>query len=81
VRNDNSMLVLNLPTGKTLARVEVQTSPRGVTYSPVQRSTKHVTDQDSPGTGRGSEPEDRDDALEVRRVRLRSCDPARGAVG
>ena len=37
VRNDNSMLVLDLVTGATLARVEVQNSPDGVTYSPVQR--------------------------------------------
>jgi YVTN family beta-propeller protein len=37
VRNDNSMLVLDLQTGQTLARVEVQNSPDGVTYSPVQR--------------------------------------------
>ncbi len=37
VRNDNSMLVLDLTTGETLARVEVQESPDGVTYSPVQR--------------------------------------------
>lgn len=37
VRNDNSMLVLDLQTGETLARVEVQNSPDGVTYSPVQR--------------------------------------------
>jgi YVTN family beta-propeller protein len=37
VRNDNSMLVLDLVTGETLARVEVQNSPDGVTYSPVQR--------------------------------------------
>lgn len=37
VRNDNSMLVLDLVTGTTLARVEVQNSPDGVTYSPVQR--------------------------------------------
>jgi YVTN family beta-propeller protein len=37
VRNDNSMLVLNLESGETLARVEVQTSPDGVTYSPVRR--------------------------------------------
>lgn len=37
VRNDNSMLVLDLVTGETLARVEVQTSPDGVTYSPIQR--------------------------------------------
>ncbi len=37
VRNDNSMLVLDLVTGATLARVEVQNSPDGVTWSPVQR--------------------------------------------
>jgi YVTN family beta-propeller protein len=37
VRNDNSMLVLDLVTGETLSRVEVQNSPDGVTYSPVQR--------------------------------------------
>ena len=37
VRNDNSMLVLDLTTGEALARVEVQNSPDGVTYSPVQR--------------------------------------------
>jgi YVTN family beta-propeller protein len=37
VRNDNSMLVLDLTSGETLARVEVQDSPDGVTYSPVQR--------------------------------------------
>ena len=37
VRNDNSMLVLDLMTGQTLARVEVQNSPDGVTWSPVQR--------------------------------------------
>ncbi|MCC7180926.1 MAG: hypothetical protein IT177_21275 [Acidobacteria bacterium] len=37
VRNDDSMLVLDLSTGRTLARVEVQNSPDGVTYSPVQR--------------------------------------------
>ena len=37
VRNDNSMLVLDLVTGETLGRVEVQTSPDGVTYSPIQR--------------------------------------------
>ena len=37
VRNDNSMLVLDLVTAETLARVEVQNSPDGVTYSPVQR--------------------------------------------
>lgn len=37
VRNDNSMLVLDLVTGETLGRVEVQRSPDGVTYSPVQR--------------------------------------------
>ena len=37
VRNDNSMLVLDLVTGQTLARVAVQNSPDGVTYSAVQR--------------------------------------------
>ncbi len=37
VRNDDSMLVLDLVTGGTLARVQVQASPDGVTYSPVQR--------------------------------------------
>jgi DNA-binding beta-propeller fold protein YncE len=37
VRNDNSMLVLDLVSGATLARVEVQQSPDGVTYSPVSR--------------------------------------------
>jgi YVTN family beta-propeller protein len=36
VRNDNSMLVLDLASGTTLARVAVQNSPDGVTYSPVQ---------------------------------------------
>ena len=37
VRNDNSMLVLDLVSGQTLARVQVQNSPDGVTYSPIQR--------------------------------------------
>ncbi len=37
VRNDNSMLVLDLVSGETLGRVEVQNAPDGVTYSPVQR--------------------------------------------
>ena len=37
VRNDNSMLVLDLVTGETLGRVEVQQSPDGVAYSPVPR--------------------------------------------
>jgi YVTN family beta-propeller protein len=37
VRNDNSMLVLDLVTGETLGRVEVQSSPDGVTYSRIQR--------------------------------------------
>ena len=37
VRNDNSMLVLDLKSGETLGRVEVQNSPDGVTYSPVRR--------------------------------------------
>ena len=37
VRNDDSMLVVNLETGETLGRVEVQSSPDGVSYSPLQR--------------------------------------------
>ena len=37
VRNDNSLLVLNIETGETLERVEVQSSPDGVSWSPVQR--------------------------------------------
>ena len=37
VRNDDSMLVLDLVSGDTLARVPVQSSPDGVTYSAVQR--------------------------------------------
>lgn len=37
VRNDDSMLVLDLTSGRTVARVQVQSSPDGVTYSPVQR--------------------------------------------
>jgi YVTN family beta-propeller protein len=37
VRNDDSMLVVDLVNGETLARVDVQDSPDGVTYSPVQR--------------------------------------------
>ena len=37
VRNDDSMLVLDLETGKTLARVAVQRSPDGVCYSSVRR--------------------------------------------
>jgi DNA-binding beta-propeller fold protein YncE len=37
VRNDNSMLVLNIETGETLGRVEVQSSPDGVSWSPVHR--------------------------------------------
>jgi YVTN family beta-propeller protein len=37
VRNDNSMLVVNLDSGETLARVAVQESPDGVAWSPVQR--------------------------------------------
>lgn len=37
VRNDNSMLVINLETGETLARVEVGSSPDGVAYSAVRR--------------------------------------------
>ncbi len=41
VRNDNSMLVINLETGETLGRVEVQSSPDGVAYSPVQRLNRN----------------------------------------
>lgn len=37
VRNDNSMLVLDLASGETLGRVEVENSPDGVTYSAAQR--------------------------------------------
>lgn len=37
VRNDNSMLVLDLDSGRTLARVAVQQSPDGVAWSPVRR--------------------------------------------
>lgn len=37
VRNDDSMLVLDLEKGTTLARVAVQSSPDGVTWSPVRR--------------------------------------------
>ena len=37
VRNDNSVLVLNLETGETVGRVEVESSPDGVGYSPLQR--------------------------------------------
>ena len=37
VRNDDSMLVLDLVSGDTLARVPVQSSPDGVTYSAIQR--------------------------------------------
>jgi hypothetical protein len=37
VRNDDSMLVVNLQTGEILRRVEVQSSPDGVAYSPIQR--------------------------------------------
>jgi YVTN family beta-propeller protein len=37
VRNDDSVLVINLETGDTLGRVGVQSSPDGVGYSPVQR--------------------------------------------
>jgi YVTN family beta-propeller protein len=36
-RGTTTMLVLDLVTGETLARVEVQNSPVGVTYSRVQR--------------------------------------------
>jgi YVTN family beta-propeller protein len=37
VRNDDSMLVIDLETGTTLARVPVQSSPDGVAYSPIGR--------------------------------------------
>jgi YVTN family beta-propeller protein len=37
VRNDNSLLVLDLESGRTLARVAVQQSPDGVSWSPRQR--------------------------------------------
>ena len=37
VRNDNAVLLLNIETGETLTRVEVQSSPDGVAWSPVQR--------------------------------------------
>ncbi len=37
VRNDDSMLVLDLATGETLARVPAQSSPDGVTWSPMGR--------------------------------------------
>ena len=37
VRNDNSMLVLDLVSAQTLARVEVQSSPDGITYSRIGR--------------------------------------------
>lgn len=37
VRNDDSMLVLDLVSGATVARVPVESSPDGVAYSPVQR--------------------------------------------
>jgi len=35
VRNDNSVLVINLESGETLGRVPVQSSPDGVAYSPI----------------------------------------------
>lgn len=37
VRNDDSMLVLDLQEGTTIARVPVQSSPDGVSYSAVKR--------------------------------------------
>jgi DNA-binding beta-propeller fold protein YncE len=37
VRNDNSVLILNLESGETIGRVEVQESPDGVSYSPIRR--------------------------------------------
>ena len=36
VRNDDSVLILNLESGKTLVRIETQSSPDGVAWSPVQ---------------------------------------------
>ena len=39
VRNDNSLLVLNIETGETLGRVEVQSSPDGVAWSPIKRGS------------------------------------------
>lgn len=37
VRNDNSVIVVNIETGENLARVEVHSSPDGVAYSPAQK--------------------------------------------
>lgn len=37
VRNDNSMVVIDIQTGQTVARVPVQSSPDGVCFSPVAR--------------------------------------------
>lgn len=37
VRNDDSVLVLDLESGETLGRVAAQSSPDGVAYSPVHR--------------------------------------------
>jgi DNA-binding beta-propeller fold protein YncE len=37
VRNDDAMLIVNLDSGENLGRVDVQSSPDGVSYSPVQR--------------------------------------------
>lgn len=37
VRNDNSVLIVNMKTGETLERIEVQSSPDGVAWSPVGR--------------------------------------------
>ena len=37
VRNDDSVLVLDLVTGETLARVQAQSSPDGVAWSPIGR--------------------------------------------
>ena len=37
VRNDDSVLVIDLESGRTLARVAVQSSPDGVTWSPASR--------------------------------------------
>lgn len=40
VRNDNSVLVVDIESGETLARIAVQESPDGVGYSPLQRGSE-----------------------------------------
>jgi YVTN family beta-propeller protein len=37
VRNDDSVLILNIESGETLARVAVQSSPDGVAWTPLSR--------------------------------------------